>query len=341
CIRGGPRRLPTTRSPLRAIVIAAPGGPEVLEERELPSPEPGRGEVLVRVRATALNRADLLQRRGRYAPPPGVPSDIPGLEYAGVVERVGEDVRHRRPGERVMGLVAGGAYAEYVRVHARETVPVPTGLALEEAAAVPEAFITAWDALFPRLGLGMGERLLIHAVGSGVGTAAVQLARHAGALTLGTARSAWKLTRAAELGLDVGIDSSHEDFSEVVSEKTGGDGVDAILDLVGAEYLEANLRSLALGGRQVVVGTVSGTRAEVDLSMLLRRRITLVGTVLRSRPLEEKIEAALALERHVSPLLADRRIRPVVDRVLPIEEVHAAHRAMEENENFGKIVLTW
>ena len=326
---------------MRAIVIAAPGGPEVLEERDIPSPELGRGEVLVRVRATALNRADLLQRRGRYPAPQGTPSDVPGLEYAGVVERVGEGARERRPGDRVMGLVPGGAYAEYVRVHARETVPVPNGLSLEEAAAVPEAFITAWDALFPRLHLAMGERLLIHAVGSGVGTAALQLARAAGATTFGTARSAWKLARAAELGLDVGIDSSREDFSEVVAGRTDGAGVDAILDLVGAEYLEANLRSLALGGRQVVVGTVSGTRAEVDLSTLLRRRLTLVGTVLRARPLEEKIEAARALERHVSPLLADGRVRPVVDRVMPIEEVQAAHRAMEENENFGKIVLTW
>lgn len=326
---------------MRAIVIAAPGGPEVLEERDIPSPELGRGEVLVRVRATALNRADLLQRRGRYPAPQGTPSDVPGLEYAGVVERVGDGARERRPGDRVMGLVPGGAYAEYVRVHARETVPVPNGLSLEEAAAVPEAFITAWDALFPRLHLAMGERLLIHAVGSGVGTAALQLARAAGAITFGTARSSWKLARAAELGLDVGIDSSREDFSEVVAGRTDGAGVDAILDLVGAEYLEANLRSLALGGRQVVVGTVSGSRAEVDLSTLLRRRLTLVGTVLRTRPLEEKIEAALALERHVSPLLADRRVRPIIDRVMPIEEVQAAHRAMEENENFGKIVLTW
>lgn len=326
---------------MRAIVITAPGGPEVLEEREIASPEPGRGEALVRVRATALNRADLLQRRGRYPAPPGAPSDVPGLEYAGVVERVGDEVRDRRPGDRVMGLVSGGAYAEYVRVHARETVPVPPGLSLEEAAAVPEAFITAWDALFPRLHLAMGERLLIHAVGSGVGTAALQLAHAAGARTFGTARSAWKLKRAAELGLDVGIDSSHQDFSEVVAERTGGEGVHAILDLVGAEYLEANLRSLAVRGRQVVVGTVSGARAEVDLSTLLRRRLTVVGTALRTRPLEEKIEAARALERHVSPLLTSRRIRPVVDRVMPVEEVQAAHRAMEGNENFGKIVLTW
>lgn len=326
---------------MRAIVIAAPGGPEVLEEREVPTPVPGPGEVLVRVRATALNRADLLQRRGRYPAPAGAPSDIPGLEYAGVVEKVGDGVRERRSGERVMGLVGGGAYAEYVRVHARETSEVPDGMALEEAAAVPEAFITAWDALFTRMHLSAGERLLIHAVGSGVGTAALQVARAAGALVFGTSRTGWKLERARELGLDVAIDASKEDFSEVVAERTAGGGVDAILDLVGGEYLEANLRSLATLGRQVVVGTVSGTHAEIDLSTLLRRRLTLVGTVLRARPLEEKIAVARLLERNIVPLLAAGRVRPIVDRVVPIEEVREAHRQMEDNENFGKIVLAW
>lgn len=326
---------------MRAIVITAPGGPEVLEEREVPTPAPGPGEILVRVRATALNRADLFQRRGRYPAPAGSSNDVPGLEYAGVVEAVGEGVRERRPGERVMGLVGGGAYAEYVRVHARETSALPGGIALEEAAAVPEAFITAYDALFTRLRLAPGERLLIHAVGSGVGTAALQLARVAGATVFGTSRTAAKLERAVALGLAVAIDSSHQDFSEVVAERTGGAGVDAILDLVGGEYLEANLRSLATLGRQVVVGTVSGTRSEIDLSLLLRRRLTLVGTVLRARPLEEKILAARALEENVVPLLSDGRVRPIVDRVLPIEEVREAHRAMEEDENFGKIVLTW
>lgn len=326
---------------MKAIVISSPGGPEVLEERDVPSPVPGRGEVIVRVRATALNRADLLQRRGRYPAPAGFPSDIPGLEYAGVVESVGDDVRERRPGERVMGLVAGGGHAEYVRVHARETCAVPDGMSLEDAAAVPEVFVTAYDALFTRLRLASGERLLIHAVGSGVGTAALQLARQVGATVFGTSRSAWKLERAAELGLQVGIDSSRESFSDIIAERTAGEGVDGILDLVGGEYLEGNLRSLALLGRHVVVGTVSGGRAEIDLGTMLRRRLTLVGTVLRSRPLEEKIEAARQLERHVVPLLVEGRVRPVVDRVLPIGEVREAHRCMEQDENFGKIVLVW
>lgn len=326
---------------MRAIVITAPGGPEVLEERERPVPDPGRTEILVRVRATALNRADLLQRRGRYPAGPGVPADIPGLEYAGVVERVGEAVRERRPGERVMGLVAGGAYAEFVRVHEREAVPVPETLSLEEAAATPEAFITAWDALFVRLGLLAGESLLIHAVGSGVGTAALQLGRVAGARVLGTTRSGWKLERARELGLHVAIDAGQEDFAAAVEEATGGRGVDAILDLVGGAYLERNLACLGMGGRHVVVGTVSGSKAELDLGLLLRKRLTLVGTVLRSRPLEEKIAAAGMLERHVLPLLLAGALRPVVDRVLPFDAVQEAHRHMEADDNFGKVVLTW
>ncbi len=325
---------------MRAIVITRPGGPEVLEEREVPLPEPGSDEVRVRVAAAALNRADLLQRKGRYPAPAGVPADIPGLEYAGTVEATGSRVRRWRGGERVMGLVAGGAYAEAVVVHEREAIAVPEALSLEAAAAVPEAFITADDALFTRLALATGERLLIHAVGSGVGTAALQIAVAAGATVTGTSRTAWKLDRSRELGLAEGIDSSREDVVEAVERITGGAGVDAILDLVGGALFEASLRSLAELGRMVCVGTVSGAQATLDLSLLLRRRVTLIGTVLRARPLEQKIDAARRFERRVLPLLRDGRAHPIVDRVLPFSAIREAHAALEESVTFGKVVIT-
>lgn len=326
---------------MRAVVITAPGGPEVLEEREVARPTPAPSQVLVRIHATALNRADLLQRRGHYPAPPGAAADIPGLEYAGEVVEVGSGVRELAEGDRVMGLLGGGGYAEYAVVQERMAVPIPDALSFEEAAAVPEVFITAHDALFTRLKLGPGERLLIHAVGSGVGTAALQLARVAGATVLGTSRTSWKLERAVELGLDLAIDTGAGGFEEPVSEATAGEGVHAILDLVGGTYLEENLRSLASLGRQVVVGTVSGTRAEIDLGVLLRSRVTLVGTVLRSRPAEEKIAATMAFRRHALPFLADGRIEPVIDRVMPMSDVREAHAHMEENASFGKIVLSW
>ncbi|HEX2094092.1 MAG TPA: NAD(P)H-quinone oxidoreductase [Longimicrobiaceae bacterium] len=326
---------------MRAVVIPRPGGPEVLQVVERSVPEPGPGEIRVRVHASALNRADLLQRRGAYPAPPGAPQDIPGLEYAGEVDAVGEGAGLWAVGNRVMGIVGGGGHAEYVVVHEREAIRIPQGLSFEEAAAVPEAFLTAYDALFRRLELEMGERVLIHAVGSGVGTAALQLARAAGALVIGTSRSADKLRRAGELGLDVGIDASKEDVAEALNQATYGSGVHAVVDLVGGKSLETALRGLALGGRVVVVGTVGGSRAEIDLGLLLRRRIRIIGTVLRSRPLEEKISLAREFSKTVLPLLSSGRIRPVVDRVHPFEEIAEAQRRMEANDSFGKIVLRW
>ncbi|MFW6078995.1 MAG: NAD(P)H-quinone oxidoreductase [Gemmatimonadota bacterium] len=327
---------------MRAIVITTPGAPDVLEERDRPVPEPGPREIRVHVHATALNRADLLQRRGRYPAPPGVPADVPGLEFAGEVDAVGRHVQRWVEGERVMGLVGGGGYSEAVVVHEREAVAVPDTLSLEEAAAVPEAFVTAHDALFTRLGLAMGERLLIHAVGSGVGLAALQLAKAAGATTIGTSRTPEKLRRAVDaFGLDVAIDTADDEFADAVRDAAGGEGVHAILDLVGGGYLAANIDSLATLGRMVVVGLVSGRSAEIDLGAVLRKRLTIVGTALRSRPLEQKIAAIRTFERHALPLLADGRIRPVIDRIVPFDDVREAHRAMEANENFGKIVLSW
>lgn len=326
---------------MRAVTIRESGGPEVLEIRERPVPEPGPGEVRVRVRASALNRADLLQRRGSYPAPPGVPADIPGLEYGGEVDAVGAGTGLWAPGNRVMGIVGGGAHAEYLCVREAEAVRVPQKLPWEEAAAVPEAFMTAYDALFTRLDLETGDRLLIHAVGSGVGTAALQLGRAAGAIVLGTSRSADKLARAVELGLHTGIDTSREELAEAVGTATEGRGVDAVLDLVGGPLLEATLPLLADRARVALVGTVAGHRVEIDLGTLLRRRVRLEGTVLRTRAPEEKAALARAFSQNVIPLFTSGRIRPVVDRVLPFADIADAHREMEANRTFGKIVLRW
>lgn len=325
---------------MRAVVIRTPGGPDVLELAESPECEPTGGEVRVAVRAAGVNRADLMQRRGAYPAPAGWPQDVPGLEYAGVVESVGAGVESVAPGDRVMGLVGGGAYAEYVVVHEREVLRVPDRLSFEEAAAVPEAFITAHDALFTRLELASGEWLLIHAVGSGVGTAGLQLARAAGARVVGTSRSEWKLARAtSEFGLTVPVDAS-DGFAEAVLNATAG-GVHAILDLVGGGYLADNLRVLRTLGRQVVVGLPSGRSAELDMGALLGKRLTLVGTALRSRPLEQKIAATQLFAQQGLPLLAEGRVRPVVHERVPMAQAADAHRLLEENRTFGKVVLAW
>jgi len=325
---------------MKAIVITRPGGPEVLEARERPIRVPGPGEIRVRVHTSALNRADLLQRRGRYPAPAGAPDDIPGLEYAGEVESVGEGAGLWAVGNRVMGIIGGGGHAEYVVVHEREAVRVPHHFGWEQAAAVPEVFLTAYDAIFRHLGLVVGERLLIHAVGSGVGTAALQLARAAGALTIGTSRTPEKLRRASDLGLDVGVDAAG-DWEAAVAEATEGAGVQAVLDLVGGDRFAGNLAVLAGGGRIVVVGTVSGTEVSLDLGLLMRKRVRLIGTVMRSRPLEEKIALAREFSRSVVPLLASGRVHPVIDEVFPFERIADAHRRLESNETFGKVVLTW
>ncbi|HEX6367962.1 MAG TPA: NAD(P)H-quinone oxidoreductase [Longimicrobium sp.] len=326
---------------MRALVITKPGGPEVLSLEDRPVPQPGPGEIRVRVHASALNRADLLQRRGNYPAPPGAPADIPGLEYAGEVDAVGEGAGLWAVGNRVMGIVGGGGHAEYVVVHEREGIRVPQNLSWEEAAAIPEVFLTAYDALFRQLDLTMGERLLILAVGSGVGTAALQLASAAGATVIGTSRTSAKLKRATEMGLEVGVDTSKEDLAEAVNQATYGSGVHAVLDLVGGKLLEASLRVVALRGRVVVVGTTGGSKVEVDLGLLLRRRIHLFGTVLRSRPLEEKIALAREFSNAVLPLISSGRIKPVIDSVFPFDAIRSAHERMEENASFGKIVLTW
>ncbi len=330
----------TTDLSMRAVVIDRFGDPGVLEVREVPRPEPGPDEILVRVRSSGLNRADLLQRRGRYPAPPGWPEEIPGLEYAGTVVGRGARVALWEEGDRVMGLVGGGGYAEYVVVHERTAVRVPPDLPLEDAGAVPEVFMTAFDALLLQVGLAEGETVLIHAVGSGVGTAALQLARETGAWTVGTSRTPEKVDRALALGLDVGI-VADEAWPDRVLKATRGRGVDVILDLVGGTYLAGNQRVMAPGGRQIVVGVPSGARAEVDLRLLMSRRATIRGTVLRARPLEERIILARAFEARVGPLLEAGVVRPVVGAAFAPEEAPAAHRLLEANGVFGKIVLLW
>lgn len=327
---------------MRAVVIASHGGAEALEVREVERPAvPTADRVRVRVRAAGLNRADILQRMGRYPAPPGTVQDIPGLEFAGEVEQVGEEVRAWRVGQRVFGITAGGAQAEYMVVPQGALTEIPPNLDWAQAAAVPEVFITAHDALFTQAGLGMGESVLIHAAGSGVGTAAVQLARAAGAVPYGTSRTPEKLERAREYGLEDGVATGENSalFAEAVREWTQGRGVQVILDLVGGAYLSSNLEALAQGGRLLFVGTTGGARAQLDFGTVMRKRLTIMGTVLRSRTTEEKALATRRFASHVVPLLLSGRVRPVVDKSYGIEEVRAAHEHLESNASFGKIVL--
>jgi NADPH:quinone reductase len=324
---------------MRAIVIRRPGGPEVLEFADLPSPEPSRGEVRVRVRATAVNRADILQRMGMYPAPHGSPPDVPGLEIAGEVDLVGDDVRELAKGDRVFGIVGGGGYAEHIVVHARTLAKIPEGLGLTDAAAIPEAFITAWDAMVDQARLRAGETVLVHAAGSGVGTAAMQIAKAVGARVIGTARTPEKVGYARELGFPDTLVVESGAFAEQVLGRTDGRGVDVVVELVGGGYIAQDLICAAPGARIVVVGTMAGVRADIDLTALMRKRLELRGTMLRSRPLEEKILAARALERHLAPLFGNGTLRPVVDRVMPLAQAAEAHWLLQGNGTFGKVVL--
>jgi putative PIG3 family NAD(P)H quinone oxidoreductase len=308
--------------------------------QERPMPEPGPSQIRIRVHTSALNRADLSQRRGNYPAPPGFPADISGMEYAGEVESLGEGAVRWDVGARVMGITGGGAHAEYVCVHENEAIAVPGLFSWEEAGAIPEVFLTAYDALYRQMDLRVGETLLIHAVASGVGTAGVQLACASGAAVVGTSRSAAKLERAKKLGLDVAIDSSNDWVGEVET-KVGVDKINVVMDLVGGPYVDGDLRVLAPRGRIIVVGTTAGSRADINLGLLLRKRARIVGTVLRARTLDEKIALANEFTERVLPLFETGHAKPVVDRVFPFTEIRAAHELMESNETFGKIVLRW
>ena len=324
---------------MRAVRIREPGGPEVLELVDVPDPELPPSHVRVRVRWAGLNRADLLQRLGLYPAPPGAPRDIPGLEYAGEVVELGAGVTRLAIGDRVLGVVGGGAYAEQVVVHEREAARVPASVDLRAAGAVPEAFATAWDALVARGGLVPGERVLVHAVGSGVGTAVVQLARALGCHVTGTSRTASKLESARALGLSEGVLSADVAAMRAELGRIAPTGHDVIVDLVGGAMVAEDVQLAATRGRVVVVGLTAGPRAEIDLGRLLSRRITVVGTVLRARPIEEKIAVARELERTIVPWLAEGRIHGVVDRTFPLAEAAEAHRLLASNDTFGKVLL--
>ena len=328
---------------MRAVIIVSFGSVEGLEVREVPdAPRATADRVRVRVHAAGLNRADILQRLGRYPAPPGYPQDIPGLEFAGEVVEVGEEVRGWKVSDRVFGITGGGAQAEFVTVPESTLAEIPPNLDWAEAASIPEVFMTAHDALFTQCRLQMGERVLIHAAGSGVGTAASQLVNVAGAIAYGTSRTAEKLQRAKEFGLtdSVVVAKDSSEFAEAVKRWTNDAGVDVILDLVGAKYLKANLESLALKGRLIFVGTTSGAKAEIDYAVVMRKRLRIMGTSLRTRSIEEKATATRLFAQHVVPLLASGKVRPVIDSVFPMEQVRAAHQRIESNESFGKVVLT-
>jgi NADPH2:quinone reductase len=326
---------------MRAVVISTPGGVEVLELREVAPPTPSHAQVLVRVHAAALNRADILQRQGRYPAPADSPADIPGLELAGEVAEIGPGVSRWKVGQRVFGIVGGGAYADYVVTHERLLAEIPRSLGYAEAAAVPEAFITAHDALVTQAQLRASEAVLIHAVASGVGLAAVQLTRALGAIPFGTARGKEKIERAREYGLEDGWTATAElgELAEHAKRWSDGRGMNVVLDLVGGAYFRASIDAMAPLGRLMIIGTMAGRDATIPLGRVLALRLTIRGTMLRGRAIEEKIAATWAFEEQVVPLLARGVVRAVVDREYPLADVRAAHARMESNESVGKIVL--
>jgi NADPH:quinone reductase len=323
---------------MRAVVITQPGGPEVLAIQEVETPFPQGQQVRVRVRAAGLNRADLAQRAGNYPAPAGSPSHIPGMEFAGEVESIGPLVTRWEPGQRVMGIVGGGAQAEYLLSHEGLLVEIPENLDFVQAASIPEVFMTAHDALFTQGALRVGERVLIHAAGSGVGTAAIQLARAAGATVYGTARSPEKLERAKPLGLEVGF--AAENFASEIKQLTRDEGVHLIIDFIGAAYIEQNLQALAPWGRLVFLATMGGMHANVNLGLLMSKRIQIRGCTLRTRTLEEKLTVTRLFTTQALPLFANSSIIPVIDHVYPLEQIAEAHHAMAANKNFGKLILT-
>ncbi len=327
---------------MKAVTIVSFGGVGGLEIREVAdAPRAIADRVRVRVRAAGLNRADILQRLGRYPAPPGFAQEIPGLEFAGEVEEVGDEARRWKVGDRVFGIIGGGGQAEFVTLPESHLAEIPANLDWAQAASIPEVFMTAHDALFTQCQVQMGERVLIHAAGSGVGTAAVQLVCAAGAFAYGTSRTAEKLEAAREFGLaeSVVVGDDPMTFAYAVKQWTGDRGVDVILDLVGAAYLKANLEAIASKGRLIFVGTTSGARAEIDYSIVMRKRLRIMGTSLRTRSTEEKATATRLFAEHVVPLFASGAVRPVIDRVFKMAEVRAAHERIESNESFGKVVL--
>ena len=323
---------------MRAVVISRPGGPEVLAWQEVPDPVPGPGEVLVAVAASAVNRADLLQREGHYDPPPGS-SPYPGLECSGRITGLGEGVEGWSVGDEVAALLSGGGYAEQVTVPVGQLLPVPPGVDLVHAAALPEVTCTVWSNVFMLAGLRPGETLLVHGGSSGIGTMAIQLGRAMGARVAVTAGSTDKLERCRELGAEVLVNYRDEDFVEAVRTATDGHGADVVLDNMGAKYLARNLDVLATSGRLSVIGMQGGTRAELDLGLLMRKRGAVFSTSLRARPADEKAAIVASTREHVWPLIESGDVRPVVDRVLPMADAAEAHHLVEQSTHVGKVLL--
>jgi len=328
---------------MRAVIATEPGGPDVLALQERPDPHPGPGEVVLEVAASAVNRADLLQRQGRYPPPPGA-SDVLGLECSGTVREVGDGVERWRVGDEACALLSGGGYAEQVLVPAGQLMAVPAGVDLVTAAALPEVACTVWSNVFMVAGLQPGETLLVHGGAGGIGTFAIQLAAAVGAVVAATAGSAGKLEICRSLGASITADYRSQDFVEVVKEATrdrpGGPGADVVLDNMGAAYLGRNLDVLATSGRLVVIGMQGGSRAELDLGTLMRKRAAVIATTLRARPASEKAAICAAVEEHVWPLVADGSVRPVVHDRFQLTEVARAHAVVEESSHVGKVLLT-
>ena len=322
---------------MRAIEIAGHGGPEVLRVVRRPVPELREGDVLIRVAGAGVNRPDIMQRMGKYPPPPGA-SDIPGLEVSGEVHDTAGDTRFRK-GDPVCALVAGGGYAEFCAAPAAQCLPVPDAISLVHAGAIPETFFTVWTNLFQRAGLTRGETVLIHGGSSGIGTTAIQLAHAFGATVLATAGSADRAHACVDLGAAGAIDYKTEDFVSFVRDATGGRGVDVVLDIIGGEYLPRNIECLALNGRLVQIGLIGGSRASIDLRPVLQKRLTITASVLRARTVEEKGAIARDLEAHVWPLLSRGELRPVVHAEFPLERAADAHRELEAGRVFGKAVL--
>jgi putative PIG3 family NAD(P)H quinone oxidoreductase len=324
---------------MTAVEIAAPGGPEQLRATQRPLPVPGDGEVLVRVAAAGVNRPDVMQRQGRYPPPPGA-SDLPGLEIAGEIVALGPKVSGRSIGEKVTALLPGGGYASYAIAAAPLCLPIPAGISMVEAAAIPETFFTVWTNLFDRGRCKAGETVLIHGGTSGIGTTAIQLAAARGARVYATAGSDDKARACERLGAARGINYRTEDYVEVMRAETDGKGVDVILDMVAGSYVPRNLEIAALEGRVVVISLLGGSRAEINMGLILTKRLTLTGSTLRTRTIAQKTEVANAVHANVWPLLAGGRVRPVIHATFPLAEAAKAHQLMETSNHIGKIVLT-
>ena len=326
-------------SRMTVIAIRAPGGPEVLVPEERPVPQPGVGEILVKVAAAGVNRPDVMQRMGLYPPPKGA-SDIPGLEIAGEVVAVGDGVRRWKIGDRVTALVAGGGYAEYCPVHESNALPTPKGLSEVEAAAIPETFFTVWHNTFERGRLKSGETLLIHGGTSGIGTTAIQLAKAFGAKVITTAGSPEKCEASRKLGADVAINYKTEDFVAVTKEATGGKGAELIVDMVGGDYIERNYEAAAVEGRIVQIAFQGSPKTTVDFRRIMLKRLTHTGSTLRARPIADKAAIARAVEENVWPLIAAGKVKPIIYKTFPLREAAAAHALMETSQHIGKIVLT-